>query len=306
MAQKRRSSNHRKQQSETSRPYVLLPLAVVCSLAVSAVLAFGNPSLWTVSAQAVEPSTPPQSVPSEPQTPPAEPETGTGVIAEYKAVSQSEDTRRANNIALASEAIDGSVIEPGQTFSFNEVVGNTTEDERYEDATILLGNETEEMPGGGICQVSTALYIASLKADLEIVERYHHSAATDYAPIGLDATIDYGKIDLRIKNNTEDPITISAQAEGHTVTVSLQGTLLEEGTSIEATSKILQSSEAEAEKEEYKNKLKEGEELYVVESYRVYYKDGVKQTSERLAVSTYVVPASATVMLGEGGTDPIK
>ena len=77
--------------------------------------------------------------------------------------------------------------------------------------------------GGGICQVSTALYIAAVKADLEIVERHPHSVPSDYAPIGLDATIVYGSRDLRIKNNTDFPITIYAKAVGQTVSVNLLG-----------------------------------------------------------------------------------
>lgn len=171
-------------------------LVMGCSLLIACYIAFGGTN-WTASAQ-----------PSEDQLPEenaiVEPGYYQETIGSYEAISQSDDNERAENLRLAAEAINGYVIEPGATFSFNEVVGDTTAERGYKEAPVLYSSGLGSSDGGGICQVSTALYIAAVKADLEIVERHPHSVPSDYAPIGLDATIVYGSRDLRIKNNTLD------------------------------------------------------------------------------------------------------
>lgn len=185
-------------------------LVMGCSLLIACCIAFGGTN-WTASAQPSEDQLPEQNAIVEPGY-------YQETIGSYEAISQSDDDERAENLRLAAEAINGYVIEPGATFSFNEVVGDTTAERGYKEAPVLYSSGLGSSDGGGICQVSTALYIAAVKADLEIVERHPHSVPSDYAPIGLDATIVYGSRDLRIKNNTDFPITIYAKAVGQTVT----------------------------------------------------------------------------------------
>lgn len=179
-------------------------LVMGCSLLIACCIAFGGTN-WTASAQPSEDQLPEQNAIVEPGY-------YQETIGSYEAISQSDDDERAENLRLAAEAINGYVIEPGATFSFNEVVGDTTAERGYKEAPVLYSSGLGSSDGGGICQVSTALYIAAVKADLEIVERHPHSVPSDYAPIGLDATIVYGSRDLRIKNNTDFPITIYANA----------------------------------------------------------------------------------------------
>lgn len=176
-------------------------LVMGCSLLIACCIAFGGTN-WTASAQPSEDQLPEQNAIVEPGY-------YQETIGSYEAISQSDDDERAENLRLAAEAINGYVIEPGATFSFNEVVGDTTAERGYKEAPVLYSSGLGSSDGGGICQVSTALYIAAVKADLEIVERHPHSVPSDYAPIGLDATIVYGSRDLRIKNNTDFPITIA-------------------------------------------------------------------------------------------------
>lgn len=190
-------------------------LVMGCSLLIACCIAFGGTN-WTASAQPSEDQLPEQNAIVEPGY-------YQETIGSYEAISQSDDDERAENLRLAAEAINGYVIEPGATFSFNEVVGDTTAERGYKEAPVLYSSGLGSSDGGGICQVSTALYIAAVKADLEIVERHPHSVPSDYAPIGLDATIVYGIRDLRIKNNTDFPITIYAKAVGQTVSVNLLG-----------------------------------------------------------------------------------
>ena len=190
-------------------------LVMGCSLLIACCIAFGGTN-WTASAQPSEDQLPEQNAIVEPGY-------YQETIGSYEAISQSDDDERAENLRLAAEAINGYVIEPGATFSFNEVVGDTTAERGYKEAPVLYSSGLGSSDGGGICQVSTALYIAAVKADLEIVERHPHSVPSDYAPIGLDATIVYGSRDLRIKNNTDFPITIYAKAVGQTGSVNLLG-----------------------------------------------------------------------------------
>lgn len=162
-------------------------LVMGCSLLIACCIAFGGTN-WTASAQPSEDQLPEQNAIVEPGY-------YQETIGSYEAISQSDDDERAENLRLAAEAINGYVIEPGATFSFNEVVGDTTAERGYKEAPVLYSSGLGSSDGGGICQVSTALYIAAVKADLEIVERHPHSVPSDYAPIGLDATIVYGRSD---------------------------------------------------------------------------------------------------------------
>lgn len=202
-------------------------LVMGCSLLIACCIAFGGTN-WTASAQPSEDQLPEQNAIVEPGY-------YQETIGSYEAISQSDDDERAENLRLAAEAINGYVIEPGATFSFNEVVGDTTAERGYKEAPVLYSSGLGSSDGGGICQVSTALYIAAVKADLEIVERHPHSVPSDYAPIGLDATIVYGSRDLRIKNNTDFPITIYAKAVGQTVSVNLLGKPRDDGITIDVS-----------------------------------------------------------------------
>lgn len=241
-------------------------LVMGCSLLIACCIAFGGTN-WTASAQPSEDQLPEQNAIVEPGY-------YQETIGSYEAISQSDDDERAENLRLAAEAINGYVIEPGATFSFNEVVGDTTAERGYKEAPVLYSSGLGSSDGGGICQVSTALYIAAVKADLEIVERHPHSVPSDYAPIGLDATIVYGSRDLRIKNNTDFPITIYAKAVGQTVSVNLLGKPRDDGITIDATSRV-------------------------VDRYEQTTKDGGKMSSLRVdydtqAVSHYIVMNAST------------
>lgn len=281
---------------------VVLPLVAVCSIALSACMAFGNPVLWTSVDQRMEPvSDQPAPAPvPEPAEPAPEPDTpDQQVIGEYEAISQSNDPGRRENIRLASEAVDGTVVQPGEEFSFNEVVGNSSAERGYQEAAVIRNGEVALGSGGGICQVSTAIYIAAVKADLEITERHPHSVPSDYAPIGLDATIVHDQFDLRIKNNTAHPITIRAKALGQTVKVEIVGDPLPEGRTVDATSHIVS---------QYVKEDASGEErqYYVTESFRVYYQFGQRTMRDLLSSDIYLIPDDAEVVLAEGSVEPNK
>lgn len=136
----------------------------------------------------------------------------------YGSISSSE---RANNIALATSTINGTVIMPGDEFSFNNVVGERTAAKGYEAAPVIIGDKLEDGLGGGICQVSTTLYNAVNAAKLTTTERVHHSLPVHYVDEGMDATVDYGNIDYKFRNNFKYPVYIQGYTSGGNVVFNL-------------------------------------------------------------------------------------
>lgn len=134
---------------------------------------------------------------------------------------------RKFNIKKASDIINGYVVQPGEEWSFNTVVGPRTYDLGWKGANgISGGKEYTTQAGGGICQVSTTLYVALLKAEVEVEKRSHHSWPVDYVSPGLDATISTGGPDLVFKNNYDAPIYITTECDGRKdkkVTVRVYG-----------------------------------------------------------------------------------
>lgn len=126
---------------------------------------------------------------------------------EYGSRSSAE---RANNIVVATKAINTTVLLPGDTFSFNTIVGKRTAESGYQQAPVIVGNKVETDFGGGICQVSSTLYNAILRANIKSTERVHHTLPSSYVPLGLDATIDFGSVDYKFKNTFLYPIYLES------------------------------------------------------------------------------------------------
>lgn len=127
---------------------------------------------------------------------------------------------RAVNIELAASKINGTVIQPGQEFSFSDTVGPRTAENGFVIAPTFVNKEVVPGMGGGICQVSSTMYAAMLQGDIKATQRYAHSMPVSYIPEGMDATISAGKKDLTFTNNFEFPLVINAVADDGTVTVS--------------------------------------------------------------------------------------
>lgn len=128
--------------------------------------------------------------------------TKTELIASFETTSTNVWASN-HNMQIAMEAINGSVIKPGETWSFNATTGDSTTGELgYVKSSAIVNGNYEQQYGGGICQAATTIYNAGLRANMEIVERLPHQYASTYVPVGLDATIDYGNIDLKMKNTS--------------------------------------------------------------------------------------------------------
>jgi vancomycin resistance protein YoaR len=144
-------------------------------------------------------------------------------LASYSTNYSSSSSNRSTNIALATSKINGKVIMPGETFSFNSTVGQRTAQSGFKEAGVYVNGTVATGIGGGICQVSSTLYNAVLRANLEIVDRSNHEFLVGYVPIGTDATVSWGSPDFKFKNSRSYPIKISATTSGKNVYIKIWG-----------------------------------------------------------------------------------
>ncbi|MGD7407579.1 VanW family protein, partial [Ralstonia pseudosolanacearum] len=122
-------------------------------------------------------------------------------LASYSTNYSSSGASRSNNIALATSKINGTVLMPGETFSYNGIVGRRTKEAGFQEAGAYSNGQVVNEVGGGICQVSSTLYNAVLRSNLEVTDRHNHMFQVNYCPIGTDATVSWGAPDFKFKNN---------------------------------------------------------------------------------------------------------
>ena len=139
------------------------------------------------------------------------------------------DEVRTENIRLAAERVDDTILLPGQIFSYNAALGERTEEKGYGPANAYLNGDLVQEVGGGICQLSSALYWCVLLADEEVLERTNHAYYQTYLPYGFDATVSWGGPDFSFRLRGDYPIRIYARIEGNQLHVELWGTKLDEG-----------------------------------------------------------------------------
>ncbi len=145
--------------------------------------------------------------------------------------SSSTDDRK-NNVKVALSNFNGKIIQPGEEISFNETIGETTEENGYKKAKIILNGVYVDGYGGGVCQASTTLYNALILSDLEILEVNPHSLPVSYVPLAFDAMVSDGYSDLKFKNNLDYPIYIKTWGDNKKVYVEIYGQPLDEGMEI--------------------------------------------------------------------------
>ena len=131
---------------------------------------------------------------------------------------------RVNNVTLAAQKIDGVILEPGQSFSYNGTVGQRTAANGFKEAGAYANGQVVQEVGGGICQVSSTLYYCTMVANLQITSRTNHYFSVGYIEPGMDATVSWGSPDFVFVNNRTFPIKIHAYVSGGMVTVEIYGT----------------------------------------------------------------------------------
>lgn len=196
------------------------------------------------------------------------------------------NTYNANlNMAQSLKAINGTILEPGDTLSFNECTGDSNQTSNgYYPAGVISNGAMTTGVGGGICQTATTLYNAGIMANMEIVEREPHLWCSYYVYGGLDATIDWGNIDLKMKNNTDYQMFFKCWMDGTQLNIEIYGW----------QSPDFDEVRTETELDWYTS------ESYGYNSYRVFYKNGKEVEREELPYSVYSLSNGG----GIRGADP--
>jgi len=143
------------------------------------------------------------------------------MIGQYTTYFNSNNKNRSHNIVLAAKAINNQVVFPGETFSFNQIVGIRTAERGYLQAKVIVRGEISEGIGGGICQISSTLFNAVDRAGLKIVQRYSHSRSVPYVPPGRDATVSWYGPDFVFQNEYNQPILIRTFVQGGQASIAL-------------------------------------------------------------------------------------
>ncbi len=141
----------------------------------------------------------------------------------YCKTEHTDNENRNENLRLACAKLDGIILQPGDVLSYNETLGRRTQAAGYKPAPAYSGTELVDEIGGGICQVSSTLYLSSLFAELKIVERKNHGFPASYIPLGLDATVNWGTTDLKVRNDYDLPVKIRAEVSDGYVKIRIMG-----------------------------------------------------------------------------------
>lgn len=185
------------------------------------------------------------------------------------------------NMRVSLAACNNSIIEPGETWSFNNCTGNSNlESNGYLPAGVIVQGRHETGVGGGICQSSTTIYNACILCGMDVVERYCHYYKSTYVDAGRDATVDYGNLDLKVKNPFDYQLFMKCYMDGTELHCEMYGLPSAEFDDVKITTSDL-------------SYFSTG---YKVQTYRTFYKDGNKVSSDELPGSTYytVEPKSSS------------
>lgn len=201
---------------------------------------------------------------------------------------------RKTNVKLAAQYCDGTILMPGESFSYNLGVGELTEERGFLPGPSYADGQSVMDMGGGICQVSSTMYMACLYANLEIDERHCHPYPSSYVPAGLDATVAWGGCDFVFTNDTDYPIKISTSYDGYSTSCTIWGTITEPF-SVELYTETVETEPYETKYELDKSLGKDeqvldtvGIEGLTVQSYRrVYDGDGNVISDNPEAISVY-------------------
>lgn len=224
---------------------------------------------------------------------------------------------RTHNVKESLKQFNGMVVNPGQEVSFNDTTGPRTAENGYQDAPLIASDKSlQDGPGGGVCQSSTTIYNAILKAGLNSTVRAHHSFPSSYVDKGFDATVNYGYQDYKFINDTDLPFYIKTYVSGKDVVVEIYGEPLEEGVSISLESELVNTTpkeepeivqDTEGKYVTYTDEKKEvvlSRDGYVVKAWRIWKKDGEEIKRELLHTDNYeAIRGKTYVGVKERGAD---
>lgn len=217
-------------------------------------------------------------------------------LGEYSTKFNAADVDRTHNIKIATKSASGVLVKPGEIYSVDKIVGPRLAKYGFKEAKVIINNELVPGIGGGVCQVSSTMYNAALLSNLKIVERRSHSLPSSYVPMGRDATISEGYIDLKFQNTTQYPIYIHGEVNGSWVKFSIYGRNDDPGRTVKIKTEVVKKTDPQMKIIEDPT-LPIGTEVeekkaytgYVVRSYRIVMENGVEVSREELSQSVYRV-----------------
>lgn len=221
-------------------------------------------------------------------------------MSTYSTSFASSSAERAKNLEVVTSLINGIVLMPGETFSYSDISQKGRG--QYLDAAVYINNKVEQAEAGGICQVSSTLYNAIMRANIPSVERTNHSLPVSYVPLGLDATVSWGYLDYKFKNTYDFPIYIEGIIYNRNLTFNIYGDKSAlNGVTYDMTSNVIDTISPEVEYID-DNSLEKGTEVtesygqagYKVESYLLGYKEGKEISRKHIATDIYA--ATKTVI----------
>lgn len=188
------------------------------------------------------------------------------LLGKFSTTYSARNANRTTNLRLAAQKINGTVLMPGEIFSYNTVVGKRTIAAGYKEAAMYQNGEVVDGLGGGICQISTTLYNAALYANMGIVERRNHQFVPSYAKAGRDATVVYGSIDFRFKNTRNYPVKILCTVSGGVAKCEIYGLKENPDYDVEITSQVTETTSTSIKSATYKTVRQNGQ---VISSERI-------------------------------------
>ena len=217
-----------------------------------------------------------------------------GLLASYTTRFDPAQIARSENVRIAAKALDMAIIKPGDTLSFNQIVGERTVEGGYKDAYIIVNGEFVPGLAGGICQVSSTLYNTGLLANLAVTQRSNHDLAISYVPLGQDATVAFPDLDLKFNNNSGGYLLVRTRTNYNSITIELYGKV-KPGQEVFIENTIMSTIPA------FEQRLvdetmahgtsvlkQQGQPGYIVKSARIVKVNGLIVSNEPLKQSKYV------------------
>lgn len=214
-------------------------------------------------------------------------------MATYSTSYASSAADRSTNLQIVTELVNGTLLMPGEEFSYSEVSQKGRG--KYLNAGVYINNKLEQAEAGGICQVSSTLYNAVMRANIRSVERTNHSLTVSYVPLGLDATVAWGYLDYKFKNTYDFPVYIEGRSDNRRITFNIYGDPSAlDGVKYELVSNVIETIAPQISYID-DNTIERGKEVvessgqtgYKVESYIVGYKNGAEVSREFIDKDTY-------------------
>lgn len=235
-----------------------------------------------------------------------------GVIGKATTRFDNSGQGRKENIKISGNSLDGQVLHPGETLSYNSITGPRQRQFGYQEAPVILNGQYTPGVGGGVCQTSTTLYNAILDSDLDIVERYHHSIPPPYVKKGTDAVVNDGNLDLKFRNDYDFPVYIKTDVTNNYITITIYGDTTVKDYNVVIEPQITETIPCSTVEKNDPNLYigervldEKGRDGYKVSTYKITYKNG-QVIDKKLITSDYYKPKNYVYRVGtKEGTRPV-